>query len=68
MQQIPISVQIALMEIKAKYAHLIDELEAVFPETYLSETGVKQKLALQMMLEIEETLAFGDSDHSSPGK
>ncbi|WP_316824119.1 hypothetical protein [Pedobacter miscanthi] len=65
MQNLPKKLQIDLIELKAKYAFIMDELDATFAEAYLSKSMAKQRLAEQMMLEIERILGeqAGGADH-----
>ena len=40
------------MELKARYSFIMEELDALFADAYLSKIGAKQKLADQMLREI----------------
>jgi len=57
MQNLSKKLQIDLIELKAKYAFIMDELDATFAGAYLSKSMAKQRLAEQMMLEMERILA-----------
>ena len=63
MQKRSITTEIELMEIKAKYAFIMDELDLVFGSSYLPSTDAKQKLALQMLMEIECALNRGHQEN-----
>ncbi|MBO9672237.1 MAG: hypothetical protein J7577_02260 [Sphingobacteriaceae bacterium] len=60
MQNLPKKLQVDLIELKAKYAFLMDELEVTFADAYLSKLQTKQRLAEQMMMEMERILS-GDT-------
>ncbi|WP_156131365.1 MULTISPECIES: hypothetical protein [Pedobacter] len=51
------SLQIDLMELKARYSFIMEELDALFADAYLSKIGAKQKLADEMLREIERILS-----------
>ncbi|WP_343522145.1 hypothetical protein [Pedobacter sp.] len=57
MQNLSKKLQIDLIELKAKYAFIMDELEVTFADAYLSKVQTKQRLAEQMMKEIERILS-----------
>lgn len=57
MQELSMSLQIDLMELKARYSFIMEELDALFADAYLSKIGAKQKLADQMLREIERILS-----------
>ena len=57
MQNLSKKLQIDLIELKAKYAFIMDELDATFADAYLSKSLAKQRLAEQMMLEMERILS-----------
>ncbi|GGH01701.1 hypothetical protein [Pedobacter zeae] len=57
MQNLSNKLQIDLIELKAKYAFIMDELEVTFADAYLSKVQTKQRLAEQMMKEIERILS-----------
>ncbi|MFD2584582.1 hypothetical protein ACFSR6_18960 [Pedobacter vanadiisoli] len=59
MQNLSKKLQVDLIELKAKYAFLIDELEVTFADAYLSKIETKQRLAEQMMMEMERILSEG---------
>lgn len=56
MQNLSNKLQIDLIELKAKYAFIMDELEVTFADAYLSKLQAKQRLAEQMMIEMERIL------------
>ena len=56
MQELSLQTQITLIEIKARYSYLFEELDAVFGSAYLKQTGTREKLALKMITEIKNVL------------
>lgn len=65
MQNLSKQLQIDLIELKAKYAFIMDELELTFADAYLSKLAAKQRLAEQMMIEIERILSGQTGEHGN---
>ncbi|SDH24978.1 hypothetical protein SAMN05421827_12023 [Pedobacter terrae] len=59
MQNLSQKLQIDLIELKAKYAFIMDELEVTFADAYLLKLKAKHRLAEQMMIEMERILSNG---------
>lgn len=56
MQNLSEKLHIDLIEFKAKYAFIMEELEVTFADAYLMKLQAKQRLAEQMMIEMERIL------------
>ncbi|QDW25685.1 hypothetical protein [Pedobacter sp. KBS0701] len=65
MQNLSKKLQIDLIELKAKYAFIMDELEVTFENAYLSKLQAKQRLAEQMMIEMERILSGESGEHEN---
>ncbi|WP_316801539.1 hypothetical protein [Pedobacter frigidisoli] len=58
MQELSLSTQIDLIELKARYAFIMDELGENFSDEYLMQHQVKQKLSQEMIREMFRILAY----------
>ena len=65
MQNLSKKLQIDLIELKAKCAFIMDELEVTFENAYLSKLQAKQRLAEQMMIEMERILSGESGEHEN---
>ncbi|MBB6237273.1 hypothetical protein HDC90_001893 [Pedobacter sp. AK013] len=63
MQNLSKKLQIDLIELKAKYAFIMDELEETFADAYLTKLQAKHRLAEQMMIEMERILTDEAGEH-----